>query len=69
MIELVGENEAALRHDLRQVEAVGGKTHPDDDGVLRADKFSNSFFQLSVDAQSSQLEVRIIVFLIECCSV
>ena len=56
MVAFVRENEAALRHDLRQVEGVGGETHADDDRVLRAEKLSHGSFQSSVDAQSSHLE-------------
>ena len=56
VVELVGDDEAPLRGDPRQVEAVGGETHAERDGVLHPQKLGHRRFELAVDGQSAELE-------------
>ena len=48
VVELVRDDQAVLVDEPRKIKAVGGEPHPEGNGVLSPDKFSNCRLKLVV---------------------
>ena len=55
MVQLVTDNQTPFADQPGQVEAVGGETHANSNGIFNTEKLCHCFLQLSVDCKGSNL--------------
>ena len=56
VVQLVTDNQTPLADQPGQVQAVGGETHANSNGIFNAKKLCHCFLQLSVDCEGSNLK-------------
>ena len=53
VIQLVADNEAALRDEARQIERIGGESHAECDGVLGSHEAGDAILQLLMNGHGT----------------